>query len=772
LNQKGFLMNKAITDGVVFMPPAFGDGLDVWSSEDGIPGSATYDLATNATLVAADADFGTCLEMVKTDTTQKLRYTGETPMLAGCYLRVSVRVKAMSGPLPSVRIAGWAGGAGGGHVTGVDETGPVTALSTYGEVITITAIVGSGARTGVDMPWGRVPIFGHFGLDLTGSDGGVIRIEDISIEDVTSVFYRKMMDIVDVRDYGAIGDGVTVDTAAFEAADAAAAGRDILVPEGVFFLDQTVTIAARIRFEGTIVMPGNAILSLTQNFDYPTYVDAFGDEKLAFTKALQALFNYTDHESLDLGGRRIELDGPIDVHAAVGNQDSYSSRRVIRNGQLNATSSAAWDDDVVTSSASYTSTNATTLSNVLNIASIPVGALVTGTGVGREVHVRAVNIPAQSLTLSQPLWGATASQTYTFTRHKYLLDFSGFTKVSRFIVENIDFACNNRASGLMLAPDGLIFHVKDCFFTSPKDRGLTSIGIGCAGLGLDRNQFLSSEQSMDVADRRTIAFNVNASDTKIRNNRGVRFKHFGVMNGSGHIISGNHFFQGDITGDGTRSAGLILTENNCKSTFTANYVDNCYLEWTNEHDATPDLVVGLSFGALAITNNIFMSGGSVPWFSWIQATPYGTGHYINGCTITGNVFKHINGAALDRAEKLDTTYADFAHNRHANFNVSGNTYYGVSSRMQNPVTLKIVKSSVDNTWNQDISDHLPFGSWAQVVTAMVPQGAIKNGAGGTVFTQPYAQVSQGVSKSEINLKWSETVSGAVRCTVRCDNPKP
>jgi polygalacturonase len=47
---------------------------------------------------------------------------------------------------------------------------------------------------------------------------------------MTSVFHRKLMDWVDVLDFGAAGDGVTDDLDAFLAADAAAAGREVLVP--------------------------------------------------------------------------------------------------------------------------------------------------------------------------------------------------------------------------------------------------------------------------------------------------------------------------------------------------------------------------------------------------------------------------------------------------------------------------------------------------------------------------------------------------------------
>ncbi len=58
-------MNKAITDGIVFMPPAFANGLSVWSRGDGTPGSPTYDGAPNGAFVPADPDFGGCLEILK-----------------------------------------------------------------------------------------------------------------------------------------------------------------------------------------------------------------------------------------------------------------------------------------------------------------------------------------------------------------------------------------------------------------------------------------------------------------------------------------------------------------------------------------------------------------------------------------------------------------------------------------------------------------------------------------------------------------------------------
>lgn len=237
-------MNKAITEGLVLMPPAFANGLGVWSSENGTPGSATYDGASNAAFVAADADFGGALEIVKKSTTTKLRYMGETPMLPGMYLRITARVKCVSGNLPSVRIAGWAGNGSLNHVNGVTETGPAVALTTYGEVVEVSAIVGAGVRGGVDMAWGLDAVYGHFGLDFTGANGGSIRVDDIIIEDVSSFFLSDSSGIIDVRDYGAIGDGLTSCNAAFSAADAAANGRKNSCSRGHLPFDQQFHICS------------------------------------------------------------------------------------------------------------------------------------------------------------------------------------------------------------------------------------------------------------------------------------------------------------------------------------------------------------------------------------------------------------------------------------------------------------------------------------------------------------------------------------------------
>ncbi|XDA98675.1 glycosyl hydrolase family 28-related protein [Sulfitobacter sp. LCG007] len=760
-------MNKAITDGVQLMPPAFADGLDVWSRGDGTPGSDTYSTAGNAAFVPADPDFGGCLELLKTSGTERLRYMGETPLLPGCYLRITARVKAISGNLPTVRIAAFAGGAGGNPVPGVTVTGPGVALESYGTVTEVSAIVGAGQRGGVDLVWGPAALYGHFGLDLTGQNGGVVRIDDLVIEDITSAFLRDMLALVDVRDFGAIGDGSTDDTAAFEAANLAAAGRTILVPKGTYRLNSDVTFDVPARFEGRVSMPVSAILLLRRNFDFASYHEAFKDEETAFRKGFQALLNNVDHDTFDLCGRKIAVSGPIDMRAAVPNRDSYATRRVIRNGQLEAQGTSDWDQGTVTSQASYSVADPKILSDVVNVANVKVGALVTGAGVGREVYVREVNIGAQQITLSDALHGAAASQSYTFTRFRYMLDFSGFSALSKFTLADVELQCSGVANGVMLAPAGRVFQIQDCAISRPRQRGLSSCGEGCQGLQVDRCQFLSSEDSLDVPDRISIALNTNANDVKLRDNRATRFRHFALLGGSNNIVTGNHFFQGDAVPGGIRSAGLILARSHTLSVVTGNYIDNCFVEWTNEHDAEPDFASEFSFSALTLSNNIFYSADVAAWFTYIVVKPYGAGHFLAGVQITGNHFRSQD-SGIDRVEKIDSSIAGMNFARFKDVTFSGNSFHNVALQVSSPLSLRHVQPTEAATWVVGTGSLLPFGAALRSVDAVVAMGPVRNASNDIRFTVPHALAGMGGDGSDAHLVWQEPLRGEVQLTLRID----
>ncbi len=762
-------MNKAITDGLVLMPPPFSAGLTLWSSANGVPGDAAYQGQPNVALVSNDQDFGGCLELQKVSTTQKLRSFAQTPFEPGLYLRVSVKVKAVSGNLPSVRIAAWAGSITSTNVSTVPQTGTAVALTSYGSVVTVQAIIGSGSRQGVDMIWGTTPVYAHIGLDLTGANGGVVRIDDIVVEDVTEVFHRKMMDWVDVRDYGAIGNDVADDHAAFEAADAAAAGRSLLVSAGTYFINSNLTLNSKVRFEGTVSMPDQFRLACTRNYDLDTYAAAFASELVGFRKALQALFYFTDHVAFDLSGRRVDLTEPLDI-ATIAGLNTFAQRRIIMNGFLNAVPSAGWTKTDVTSVATYTPTTATTtLTGVVNVANVPVGALVIGTGVGREVYVTAKNVGAGTVTLSQPLWGAAGTRTYTFRRFRYMLDFSGFALLTRFEIEGVELQCNGAASAILLPMAGGTFRVADCTINTPLDRGITSAGTGCQGLFVDQCQFLSNEQSLPAQSRVSIAINVNANDAKLRNNRVVRFAHFAIMNGTGHLILGNHFFQGDEEVSGVRRAGLVFTQTNVSTVVTGNYIDNCLIEWGNEHDSFPEFNNEFSFGGLNIVGNVFIASEVATFFRWLAIKPYGPGHFINGFSLANNSFRVVN-ATVDRVDMVDTTIASLDMTKTRNVRVEGNSFNQVNQTIMNPIAFSHTQNTAADPWTIDAGAFLPFGGRVRMVEAVMPEGAITNAANANRYVQPNASVGQGPQGNQATLRWGEAVKGKVTVVLRMDIP--
>ena len=761
-------MNKVITEGLVLMPPPFSAGLNLWSREDGTPGQGSYLAQANAAYVPADADFAGCLELQKTAATQKLRCFQQIPMQPGLYLQVTVRIKAISGALPSVRVAGWAGSSTGANVTTADQQGPSVALTAYGQVVTLRTIIGSGNRPGVDMVWGTAPVYGHIGIDLTGATGGVVRIDDISIEDVTSVFHSVMFDWVDVRDYGAIGDGVTDDRAAFDAADTAASGKRVIVPPGSYYIASHLTFENPVQFEGTLIMPASQRLSCTRNFNLDTYAAAFGGELAGFKKALQALFYFTDHVALDLSGRRVELTEPIDI-AALAGLSTFAQRRVLSHGQISVIAGAAWDTVTVTSVATYAVTQSARLTAVANITNIPVGARVSGTGVGREVYVTSKNIAAGTVELSQPLVAAAGTRTFTFERYKYMLDFSNLASLSKFEIKDIEFLCAGNASAISLAPSGETFRLADCVINRPRDRGITSIGRGCQDLQIDQCQFISNETGLRAEDRTTLVFNANANDIKVRSNRVVRFAHFGIVGGTGHIFLGNHFFHGDDEPVGVRRAGLVLTNINVKSFVTGNYIDNCFIEMSNEHDDAPDYSSEYSFGGLTVTGNIFVASEVAPWFRFIVITPRGPGHFLNGLSVSNNVFRVV-GSSIDRVEMVDTTFATLSYASFRNVIFEGNTFNGVTQPTASPVMVEHTQNTASDTWSVDASAYLPFASRARNVMSWVAEGAVTTAANVAQSAMAYVQVEQGVGQNLINLRWPVAVKGKVQVTLRCDNP--
>ena len=346
--------------------------------------------------------------------------------------------------------------------------------------------------------------------------------------------------------------------------------------------------------------------------------------------------------------------------------------------------------------------------------------------------------------------------------------FRALDNITDLVLDQIELRCDGVCSAILLAPQGLLFQIHDCQFIRPKGRGVSSPGDGCQGMVIYRCNFESAESSIPTQLRKSLCYNSNVNDVKIRKNRAARFRHFGVMNGGQSIIANNHWFNGDDQASGVRLGGLILTKPNFASTVTGNYIDNNFIEWTDEHDATPD-VSCYSFSGLSITGNLFLAIDVQASFRWIVIKPYGVGHYINGLNVQGNIFRTFSGN-IERVEMIDTTYADLDQSWMRNIIFEGNAFNGVNNPTRNPHVDVHVQSSPDQTWTVDTQNYLPFDGHASTIDALVPIYAVRNASGDAVFANPYVSPSQGAADDEFRVNWPEPVKGQVRFSVRMDNP--
>ncbi|WP_349291227.1 hypothetical protein [Loktanella sp. SALINAS62] len=286
---------------------------------------------------------------------------------------------------------------------------------------------------------------------------------------------------------------------------------------------------------------------------------------------------------------------------------------------------------------------------------------------------------------------------------------------------------------------------------------------------IDRCQFNSSEQALRVQDRTTIAFNTNAEDVKIRDNRCALFKHFAVIGGGGSTITANHWFNGDSETGGVRVAGLIFATPNCRSVVTGNYIDNGWIEWTNEYESTPEFANQFSFGGLTITGNHFISINVTSGFNFIRVKPYGPGHFVQGFAVVGNVFRAVNGK-IDRIEGVDTTHAGLDLTRMRQVSFDSNAYNGVDEPVYNPASLIHTQNTASSSWVARTDPYLPFKGHARTVDGFALVQALRTGSGATVSDVPWIETSFNADNRDIRLSFGQSVRGAVRFTVRMDNP--
>lgn len=115
------------------------------------------------------------------------------------------------------------------------------------------------------IPVGTAKVFARHGTTLSTQIPPAGSVTDVSIAGGTKL-YNRINDLVDVKDFGAVGNGTADDRAAFVACDAA--GRAYFIPEGTYRIASNLTLSGKVTFSPGAVLKPDAGVTVTfaQNF--------------------------------------------------------------------------------------------------------------------------------------------------------------------------------------------------------------------------------------------------------------------------------------------------------------------------------------------------------------------------------------------------------------------------------------------------------------------------------------------------------------------------
>ena len=146
--------------------------------------------------------------------------------------------------------------------------------------------------------------------------GNVITLSDLSflqigLGAVERTALSKMRDSVSVKDFGAVGDGVTNDTTAIQNAVNAAQGKKLIIPDGTYIIYSAITVPSNSYISGA--SKTNTIIKLVPKTTQPTLSNNFS----IFNESSIVIENLTvDNSAVDdpyvaqtHGGQGIEVEG-------------------------------------------------------------------------------------------------------------------------------------------------------------------------------------------------------------------------------------------------------------------------------------------------------------------------------------------------------------------------------------------------------------------------------------------------------------------------------
>jgi len=518
--------------------------------------------------------------------------------------------------------------------------------------------------------------------------------------------------------YGAIGDGVADDRAALAAADAAAIalGAPLVITKvHRIASDLTFTAGSNVIFEGGSIKPdsgvalgfsataavakvsGKPAFDLTvagslrttstdlrgpalKISDYiPSNMSTAADA--GFKAALKDLFNLT-YYSLDLEGRKIVLDAPLDMATITGLTSKADWRR-ITNGKITPSSSFPAVSTVTKTTDCDMTAGSEVITNITSTADLLAWMEVSGTGIPRSTFVKSVDSSTQ-VTLTRKAMTTGANRTLVFKRHRFIFDFTGFTVLNRFTFDSLNFDLDELASGYLGSQADDIIEFRGCRIVRPETYGICQPDAG-GGLVVDGCDFLTADSAVAPGSRTRIGIACNG-DCRIINNRLAYFKHALIVRAGSAQVIGNHPFSGMSTAS-VHTAGMIFQQAS-RHTITGNYIDNGWLEFTNETFAYNPAA---DIGGATVVGNFFTVLASAATELFIVVAPYVANSSFRDLNISGNFFQPLltgGAVALTKVTGYDATNGSVDNNTIESIFMQGNLFNNVTTRQENPATAK------------------------------------------------------------------------------------
>ena len=588
-----------------------------------------------------------------------------------------------------------------------------------GRELTVSATIADTAVA----PWwpatvGQEPIAQRF-VDMAGQVVDTIQYE----RDVTATsrgVVDKLGDVFSLADYGADPTGVTSANAAFALADTAAllVGGTIVVPAGEFLIDANLSIASPVIYQGRLIVEEGIYYQDSNPLRLSEFLKRHETSEDAFKAMLFALYRSGRPRIADGEGLTVNLSGPINV-AEVTGVTSFSVYHCLTGFKWQMDEDQAEVEEVVVGTAVAESS---TLS-LADTSDLRVGMEVTGTGIGRGVYIKTIDSPT-AVTLNVPAWGNGVAQNYTFIDYPFMLDWRDFTSCARLRILDSELQCAGFCSGIIMAFDGIDTVMNRVRFTNIKGRGVVDYWRGSGGLSFDLNDMTFAAATNADA----VGIISTSNDVKVRSNRITTCKHHMIYHGGGVLVSGNHWWGGD-------NAGCIFTGREYKSTIIGNYIDN---NWVELSDEGANLDNSKFLGLINITGNHWTSNNA-PSAAWrfIKLAPHVADRPIAEISVTSNTFKDFaNGSVPFRIDGVITTDGSIDADVRTRVFFVANGFKGIGNITADPQTVIVVTDEADidltDTHDADFDNRLPFEGHCNTVLSTCirnPTGA----ADATVF---------------------------------------